>query len=109
VREPHSPYQNHLLAGLPGAESERLSPFLELVALPLGQVLYESGNQLRHVYFPTVSTVSLLYVMADGASAEMAVVGNEGIIGIALFIGGQTMPNRAVVQSGGYAYRLEGG
>ena len=76
--------------------------------MPLGEVLYESGDQLQHVYFPTDSIVSLLYVMADGASAEIAVVGNEGIIGIALFMGGETMPNRAVVQSAGYAYRLKG-
>jgi CRP-like cAMP-binding protein len=76
--------------------------------LSLGEVLYESGDQLRQVYFPTVSIVSLLYVLADGASAEIAVVGNEGIIGIALFMGGETMPNRAVVQSAGYAYRLKG-
>jgi CRP-like cAMP-binding protein len=83
-------------------------PDLELVRLPLGEVLYESGDQLQHVYFPTLAIVSLLYVMADGASAEIAVVGNEGIIGIALFMGGETMPNRAVVQSAGYAYRLQG-
>jgi CRP-like cAMP-binding protein len=76
--------------------------------LQLGEVLYESGDQLQHVYFPVLSIVSLLYVMADGASAEIAVVGNEGIIGIALFMGGETMPNRAVVQSAGYAYRLKG-
>jgi CRP-like cAMP-binding protein len=76
--------------------------------LPLGHVLYESGHELRHVYFPTDSIVSLLYVMLDGASAEVAVVGNEGIIGIALFMGGETMPNRAVVQSAGHAYRLPG-
>jgi CRP-like cAMP-binding protein len=106
--ECHSPRQNHLLAALPTAEYERLYPDLELVPLPLGQVLYESGDQLQHVYFPTVSIVSLLYVMADGASAEIAVVGNEGMIGIALFMGGETMPNRAVVQSAGHAYRLKG-
>jgi CRP-like cAMP-binding protein len=76
--------------------------------MTLGAVLYESGNELRHVYFPTTSIVSLLYVMLDGASAEIAVVGNEGIIGVALFMGGETMPNRAVVQSAGYAYRLKG-
>jgi CRP-like cAMP-binding protein len=105
---PHSPRQNHLLAALPDPESERLYPHLELVPLPLGEVLYESGDQLQHVYFPTGSIVSLLYVMADGASAEIAVVGNEGIIGIALFMGGETMPNRAVVQSAGHAYRLKG-
>ena len=105
---PHSPRQNHLLAALPALESERLYPHLEPVPLPLGEVLYESGDQLQHVYFPIASIVSLLYVMADGASAEIAVVGNEGIIGIALFMGGETMPNRAVVQSAGYAYRLKG-
>ena len=74
----------------------------------LGDVLYESGNELRHVYFPTTAIISLLYVMLDGASAEIAVVGNEGIIGVALFMGGETMPNRAVVQSAGHAYRLKG-
>ena len=105
---PHNPHQNHLLAALPALESERLYPHLELVSLRLGEVLYESGDQLRYVYFPSDSIVSLLYVMADGASAEIAVVGNEGIIGIALFMGGETMPNRAVVQSAGYAYRLQG-
>jgi CRP-like cAMP-binding protein len=105
---PHSPRQNHLLAALPDPESERLFPHLELAPLPLGEVLYESGDQLQYVYFPTASIVSLLYVMADGASAEIAAVGNEGIIGIALFMGGETMPNRAVVQSAGHAYRLRG-
>jgi CRP-like cAMP-binding protein len=108
IPEPHSPHQNHLLATLPVGEFKRLYPHLELVELPLGEVLYESGDQLQHVYFPTGSIVSLLYVMADGASAEIAVVGKEGIIGIALFMGGETMPNRAVVQSAGYAYRLRG-
>jgi len=106
--EPHSPRQNHILAALPVGESERMYPCLELVSMPLGEVLYESGDQLQHVYFPTGSIVSLLYVMADGAPAEIAVVGNEGIIGIALFMGGESMPNRAVVQSAGYAYRLMG-
>jgi CRP-like cAMP-binding protein len=105
---PHSPRQNHLLAVLPAPEYERLYPCLELIQMPLGQALYESGDRLRYVYFPTNSIVSLLYVMEDGASAEIAVVGNEGIIGIALFMGGETMPNRAVVQSAGYAYRLKG-
>ena len=104
----HNPRQNHLLAALPADECERLYPHLELVPMPLGEVLYESGSQLRHVYFPTTSIVSLLYVMEDGRSAEIAVVGNEGIIGVALFMGGETMPNRAVVQSAGYAYRLKG-
>ncbi len=106
--EPHSPRQNHILAALPVGEAERMYPRLELVSMPLGEVLYESGDQLQHVYFPTGSIVSLLYVMADGAPAEIAVVGNEGIIGIALFMGGETMPNRAVVQSAGCAYRLMG-
>ena len=105
---PAHPTQNHLLALLPKSESERLYPFLELVELPLGEALYESGDRLNHVYFPTTAIVSLLYVMEDGASAEIAVVGNEGIVGIALFMGGETMPNRAVVQSSGHAYRLKG-
>ena len=104
----NSPRQNHLLAALPAQECERLLPDLELAAMPLGEVLYESGSQLGHVYFPTTSIVSLLYVMEDGASAEIAVVGNEGIIGVALFMGGETTPSRAVVQSAGYAYRLKG-
>ncbi len=103
---PHDPRQNHLLAALPASEFERLAPYLELVPLRLGEVLYESGGQLKHVYFPTNSIVSLLYVMQDGASAEIAVVGNEGILGIALFMGGETTPSRAVVQSQGIGYRL---
>lgn len=105
---PHDPRQNHLLTALPAEECARLFPHLELVPMPLGGVLYESGSELRHVYFPTTAIVSLLYVMVDGASAEIAVVGNEGIIGVALFMGGETMPNRAVVQSAGHAYRLKG-
>jgi len=103
------PKQNHLLSVLPPAELDRLSPHLESVTLLLGDVLYESGSRLRHVYFPTTSIVSLLYVMEDGASAEIAMVGNEGILGIALFMGGETTPNRAVVQSAGHAYRLQAG
>jgi CRP-like cAMP-binding protein len=103
----HTPKQNHLLAALPAAEWERLSPHLELVPMPLGEALYESGGRLQHVYFPTTSIVSLLYVMQDGASAEIAVVGNEGILGISLFMGGETTPSRAVVQSAGYGYRLK--
>ena len=102
----HSPMQNHLLAALPAAEFGRLSAHLELVPMPLGEALYESGGRLQHVYFPTTSIVSLLYVLEDGASAEIAVVGNEGILGIALFMGGETTPSRAVVQSAGHAYRL---
>jgi CRP-like cAMP-binding protein len=101
-----TPYQNHLLDALPDAEYNRLQPFLEKVLMPLGQVLYESGGELYHAYFPATCIVSLLYVMEDGASAEIAVVGNEGIIGVALFMGGGSMPNRAVVQSAGYGYRL---
>ncbi|WP_029134938.1 Crp/Fnr family transcriptional regulator [Sedimenticola selenatireducens] len=108
MHDPHAPSQNHLLAALPKEDIGRLLPHLELVPMPLGDVLYESGVELRHVYFPTTSIVSLLYVMLDGASAEIAVVGNEGVIGVALFMGGETMPNRAVVQSAGHAYRLKG-
>ena len=100
--------RNHLLAALSPAERERLTPHLRLVPLPLGKVLYESGKALRHVYFPTDSIVSLLYVLADGASAEISVVGNDGLIGIALFMGGETTPSRAIVQSAGHAYRLIG-
>ncbi len=92
---------------LPAADRERLFPNLELVPLPLGEVLYESGSRLSRVYFPTDSIVSLLYVMEDGASAEIAVVGNEGIVGVSLFMGGETTPSRAVVQSAGHAYRLK--
>ena len=102
------PQQNHLLAALSSAERERLYPHLRLVPMPLGKVLYESGDVLRHVYFPTDSIVSLLYVLANGSSAEIAVVGNEGLIGVALFMGGETTPSRAVVQSSGHAYRLAG-
>jgi CRP-like cAMP-binding protein len=103
-----SPWQSSLLAVLPEAESKRLLPHLEHVSLPLGKALYESGDQLNHVYFPTTSIVSLLYELENGSSAEIAVVGHEGIVGIALFMGGDTMPNRAVVQSAGEAYRLQG-
>ena len=104
----HHPRQNRLLAVLPATDFERLQPHLALVPLPLGEALYESGIVLRHVYFPTDSIVSLLYVMSDGASAEIAVVGNEGVIGVSLFMGGETTPSRAVVQSAGHAYRLTG-
>ena len=106
MTDPHSPEQNYLLDALPVAEYERLLPHLELVQMPLGKVLYESGDELRHAYFPTTCIVSKLYVMENGSSAEIAVVGNDGIIGVALFMGGGTMPNRAVVRSAGYAYRL---
>jgi CRP-like cAMP-binding protein len=104
----HSTRQNHLLAALPDVECQRLAGDLELIPMHLGDVLYESGSQQGYVYFPTTSIVSLLYVMEDGASAEIAVVGNEGIIGVALFMGGETTPSRAVVQSAGHAYRLTG-
>jgi CRP-like cAMP-binding protein len=103
-----TPRENHLLSVLPDAEYKRLACNLERVPMPLGNVLYESGAKLNYVYFPTDCIVSLLYVMENGSSAEIAVVGNEGIIGVALFMGGGTMPNRAVVQSAGHAYRLRG-
>ncbi len=102
------PQQNHLLAALPTEVQQRLFPNLKLIPMPLGKVLYESGDTIRDVYFPTDAIVSLLYVMEDGASAEIAVVGNEGIIGVALFMGGESTPSRAIVQSGGYAYQLSG-
>lgn len=103
----HSPMQNRLLGALPAAAFERLSPRLELVEMSLGEALYESGGRQRYVYFPTTSIVSLLYVMEDGASAEIAVVGKEGILGVSLFMGGETTPSRAVVQSAGFGYRLK--
>jgi len=102
----HSPRQNHLLSALPAGDYERVAAHLELVPLKLGDILYEPGIKLRYVYFPTTAIVSLLYVMEDGASAEIAIVGNEGILGISLFMGGETTPSRAVVQSAGYGYRL---
>ena len=104
--EATQPRQNHLLAALPEAEWLRWQPLLERVPLPLGKVLYESGAAMGHVYFPTNAIVSLLYVMEDGGSAEIAVVGNEGVVGIALFMGGESTPSRAVVQSAGEGYRL---
>ncbi len=102
----HSPRQNHLLDALPAEDYKRIAAHLELVPLKLGDILYEPGIKLRYVYFPTTAIVSLLYVMEDGASAEIAIVGNEGILGISLFMGGETTPSRAVVQSAGYGYRL---
>ena len=107
MSSPHDPRQNHLLAALSPDDYARLEPHLELVPMPLGDVLYEPDIQLKHVYFPTNCIVSLLYVMEDGASAEIAVVGNEGIIGIALFMGGESTPSRALMQSAGYAYRMK--
>jgi len=106
---PHNPHQNHLLDALPPAEYARIAHDIELIPLKLGEVLYESGDRLKHVYFPTTSIISMLYVMESGASAEIAVVGNEGILGISLFMGGETTPSRAVVQSAGHAYRLKAG
>jgi CRP-like cAMP-binding protein len=102
-----SPNQNHLLAALPTAEFEPLAAHLELVKMPLGQMLYEPGGQLQHAYFPTTSIISLHYVMASGATAETAGVGNEGMLGVSLFMGGDTTPSSAVVQTAGQAYRLE--
>ena len=106
MESPHSPKQNHLLASLPAADYARLLSELELVPMPLGWSVYESGGHQGYVYFPTNSIVSLLYVMENGASAEMAITGNEGVVGIALFMGGETTPSRAVVQSAGHSYRL---
>ncbi len=105
---PHSPTQNRLLAALPEAEFVRLAPHLQLVPMLLGDSLYEPGGQLQHVFFPTTAIVSLLYVMESGASAEIAGVGNEGMLGIALFMGGDTTPSSAVVQTAGHGYRLPG-
>jgi CRP-like cAMP-binding protein len=107
MRTRRTPRQNQLLAALPAADLMRLAPLLERVPLPLGAVIYESGGEQGHVYFPASGIVSLLYVMNDGAAAEIAVVGNDGMVGIALFMGGGTTPSRAVVQSAGGAYRLE--
>ena len=105
---PHSPNQNHLLAALPTAEFEPLATHLELVSMPLGKMLYQPGEKLQHAYFPTTCIVSLHYVMESGASAESAGVGNEGVVGISLFMGGDTTPSSAVVQTAGHAYRIQG-
>lgn len=103
----HNPRQNHLLDALLQTEYDRIASDLEYVEMPLGEVIYESGELLQHVYFPIDSIISMLYVMEDGASAEIAVVGNEGILGISIFMGGETTPSRAVVQSAGYGYKLK--
>ena len=103
-----TPQQNNLLAALSPDVQDRIFPYLEPLQLRLGTVLYESGDAERHVYFPTDSIVSLLYVMEDGAAAEIAVVGNEGIVGVAVFMGGESTPTRALIQSAGYAFRLNG-
>ena len=102
-----SPSQNHLLAAIPRAEFARLAAKLELVPMRLGELLYEPGQQLQHAFFPTTAIVSLHYVTESGASAEIAGVGNEGVVGISLFMGGDTTPSSAVVQTAGHAYRLE--
>ena len=104
---PHNPQQNRLLAALPHEDLQRWLPDLELLEFALGDVLYEPGNTLSHIYFPTTVIVSLLYVMENGASAEIAVAGNEGLIGISLFMGGLSTPSRAVVQSAGHAFRMK--
>jgi CRP-like cAMP-binding protein len=104
----HGPTRNQLLAALPAADFERLSPHLELAPMLLGDILYEPGSQMQHAYFPTTAIVSLHYVMESGASAETAGVGNEGVVGISLFMGGDTTPSSAVVQTAGHAYRLPG-
>jgi CRP-like cAMP-binding protein len=108
MSSPPRPNSNHLLAALPTAEFERLAAHLELVPMPLGELLYEPGVKFQYAYFPTTAIVSLRYVMETGASAESAGVGNEGVVGISLFMGGDTMPSSAVVQVAGHAYRLEG-
>ena len=107
VIPPHRPTQNHLLAALPAADMERLAAHLQLVPMRLGDMLYEPSEQMQHAYFPTTSIVSLHYVMESGASAEAAGTGNEGVVGISLFMGGNTTPSSAVVQAAGHAYRLE--
>ena len=105
---PHNPNQNRLIAALPAAEFERLAPHLELVPMLRGETLYQAGGQLSHVYFPTTAIVSLRYVMESGLSAEIAGVGNEGMLGISLFMGGDTTPSTAVVHTAGHGYRLQG-
>jgi hypothetical protein len=104
--EPAEPRENRLLAALPDDDYERLLPQLANVSFALGEVVYEIGGQLDYVYFPTTAIVSLLYTMANGSSAEMGLTGNDGVVGIALFMGGGTMPNRAIVQSAGGAAKM---
>ena len=107
MSSPHTPKQNHLLGALPAKDYARLLPSLELIAMPLGWAVYESGGHLNHLYFPTTSIVSLLYVMQSGASSEIAITGNDGLVGISLFMGGESTPSRAVVQSAGNGYRVK--
>ncbi len=109
MHSPPTPKQNRLLATLPDDDYARLLPDLELISMPLGRVVYESGGHLGYLYFPTTSIVSLLYVTESGASAEIAITGNEGLVGISLFMGGESTPSRAMVQSAGNAYRLKAG
>jgi len=109
MSSPHTPKQNHLLAALPEADYTRLLPDLEPLSMPLGWALYEPGGHMAYLYFPTTSLVSLLYVMEDGSSAEIAITGNCGLVGISLLMGGETTPSRAVVQSAGNGYRLRAG
>ncbi len=104
--EPRTLQKNNILAALPADALARLSVGIEPARMPLGRVLYESGDKMRHIYFPTTAIVSLLYVMENGASAEIAIVGKEGVVGISLFMGGETTPSRAVVQSAGEAFRV---
>ncbi|PPD44110.1 MAG: Crp/Fnr family transcriptional regulator [Methylobacter sp.] len=104
---PHSPKQNRLIAALPADVFERIAPYLELIPMPLGDVIYESGGQLQYVYFPSTAIVSLHYVMENGASAEISGVGNEGVVGISLFMGGNTTSSLATVYTGGFGYRLK--
>lgn len=103
---PHHPHQNRLLAALTTAEFEHLAPHLQLIPMPLGDVLCESGAKLKYAYFPTTAILSLQYIMENGASSEIAGVGNEGILGVSLFMGGATTLSRAIIQTGGYGYRL---
>ncbi len=103
----HDPKQNHLLATLPAEVFGRISPHLELISMPLGETLCESGGQLQHVYFPTTAIVSLHYMLENGSTAEISGVGNEGVLGISLFMGGNTTPSRAAVCIGGHGYRLK--
>jgi CRP-like cAMP-binding protein len=107
MSSPHTPKQNHILAALPAADYKRLLPDLELIPMPLGWAVYESGSEMGYVYFPTTCIVSMLYVMENGSSAEIAIIGNEGLVGISLFMGGESTSSRAVVQSAGNGYRLK--
>jgi CRP-like cAMP-binding protein len=109
IRNTEDALRNHLLAALPDDEFVRIKPDLEPISLSLGEVLYESGDKLTHIYFPTTAIISLLYIMENGATAEIGIAGNNGLIGIALFMGGETTSSRAIVQSAGDAVRMKGG